>query len=79
MSDYLVPQADGLMMRPAGSWGAEKPDYLARYLAMFTISMREKPWRVVCQELCKTAGKGSWVDSFLGICNLQKCKLRMPA
>lgn len=34
-------------MRPAKPWAATKLDYLARYLAIFTTSMREKPWRAL--------------------------------
>lgn len=44
---YLEPQDDGILMRPMKDWAAEKLDYLERYLAMFTISMRSKPWRAL--------------------------------
>jgi three-Cys-motif partner protein len=40
MDTYLEPQDDGLAMRPAGSWAAEKLDYLKRYVDVFTTSMR---------------------------------------
>lgn len=44
---YLKTQNDGLFMRPARPWTPEKLDYLARYLVMFTTSMRERPWRAL--------------------------------
>ena len=42
MYDYLQTVDDGLPVRPAGSWTAEKLDYLDRYIAVFTTSMRKK-------------------------------------
>jgi three-Cys-motif partner protein len=45
MQTYLQPQADGLLMRPSGSWVVEKLDYLERYINTFLTSMRDKPWR----------------------------------
>jgi three-Cys-motif partner protein len=47
MDTYLQPQSDDLEMRSVKSWAAEKLDYLTRYLAMFTISMRGKSWRAL--------------------------------
>lgn len=44
---YLKAQNDDLLMRPAKPWTAVKLDYLARYLAMFTTAMRERPWRAL--------------------------------
>lgn len=46
MDAFLEPQEDSLPVRPAKPWAAEKLDYLTRYLAMFTTSMRGK-WRVL--------------------------------
>jgi three-Cys-motif partner protein len=45
MHPYLEPEDDGLTMRPAGSWAADKLDYLARYINVFETSMRNK-WTV---------------------------------
>jgi len=45
MHPYLEPEDDGLTMRPAGSWAADKLDYLYRYINVFETSMRNK-WRV---------------------------------
>lgn len=45
MHSYMQPQEDGLPMRSSGSWVAEKLDYLERYINIFEISMRDKPWR----------------------------------
>ena len=45
MEEYLLPADDGLPMRPAGSWAKEKLDYLARYIAVFETSMRQK-WTI---------------------------------
>ena len=45
MHPYLEPEDDGLTMRPAGSWAADKLDYLARYINVFETSMRNK-WKV---------------------------------
>jgi len=45
MHPYLEPEDDGLITRPAGSWAADKLDYLARYINVFETSMRNK-WRV---------------------------------
>ena len=45
MAAYLQPEDDGLPMREAGAWAAEKLDYLARYINVFETSMREK-WPV---------------------------------
>jgi three-Cys-motif partner protein len=42
---YLNCEKDGLLMRDAGAWAAEKLDYLCRYLNIFTTSMRTRPWR----------------------------------
>jgi len=44
-NQYLNDLDDGLVMREAGSWAAEKLDYLCRYLNIFTTSMRLKNWR----------------------------------
>jgi three-Cys-motif partner protein len=43
--NYLEPEDDGLPMRPAGHWAAEKLDYLGRYIDAFETSMRSK-WAV---------------------------------
>lgn len=53
--DYLEPQDDGLPMRPAGPWVAEKLDYLERYIDIFETSMHGKPWR-----------KRHYIDLFAG-------------
>jgi len=45
MNNYLLPVEDGLPMRKAGPWAREKLDYLARYIAVFGVSMRGK-WPV---------------------------------
>ncbi len=45
MPPYLEPQDDGLPMRQAGPWAADKLDYLARYINVFETAMREK-WAV---------------------------------
>jgi three-Cys-motif partner protein len=45
MSNYLVPEDDGLLMRESGSWVAEKLDYLKRYVYIFETSMYAQPWR----------------------------------
>lgn len=47
MDAFLKPQEDGLPVRPAKTWAAEKLDYLARYIAMFTNSMRNLSWRAL--------------------------------
>jgi three-Cys-motif partner protein len=45
MYDYLTRVDDGLLMRRAGPWAAEKLDYLRRYIEVFETSMRNK-WPV---------------------------------
>ena len=55
MHPYLRPEDDGLPMRQSGSWVAEKLDYLERYINIFEISMRNKPWR-----------KRHYIDLFAG-------------
>ena len=45
MSNYLEPQADGLLMRKSGPWVAEKLHYLERYINIFENSMHAQPWR----------------------------------
>jgi len=45
MPDYLQPEEDGLPMREAGAWAAEKLDYLARYINVFETAMRDK-WKI---------------------------------
>ena len=45
MNSLLLPQDDGLPMRPSGLWVAEKLDYLERYINIFETSMHKKPWR----------------------------------
>jgi len=45
LSNYLLPEEDGLIMQEYGSWTAEKLDYLARYIDVFETAMRQK-WRV---------------------------------
>lgn len=45
MNNYLIPEDDGLLMRPAGAWAEEKLDYLNRYINVFETAMyrtREK-------------------------------------
>jgi three-Cys-motif partner protein len=42
MYHYLDPVDDGLLMRPSGSWVAEKLDYLHRLIDVFETSMRDK-------------------------------------
>lgn len=55
MESYLQSQEDGLLMRPSGSWVAEKLDYLERYINIFETSMHSKPWR-----------KRHYIDLFAG-------------
>ena len=45
MRAYLEAEDDGLPMREAGAWAAEKLDYLARYIDVFETSMRQK-WHI---------------------------------
>jgi len=45
MQAYLEAKDDGLPMRKSGAWAAEKLDYLARYIDVFEISMRQK-WHI---------------------------------
>jgi len=40
MPNYLQPEDDGLLMRPAGAWAAIKLDYLVRYIDVFETAMR---------------------------------------
>jgi len=42
MYTYLEPQDDGLPTRETGKWARVKLDYLARYIAVFESSMRDK-------------------------------------
>lgn len=42
MYNYLDRVNDGLLMRPAGLWAAEKLDYLHRYITVFETSMRNR-------------------------------------
>jgi three-Cys-motif partner protein len=44
---FLECEEDGLHMRDAGPWAAEKLDYLCRYLNAFTVSMHNSPWRKI--------------------------------
>jgi len=55
MPAYLQPEEDGLPMREFGPWVVEKLDYLERYINVFEISMRDKPWR-----------KRHYIDLFAG-------------
>lgn len=41
-SPNLLPEQDGLPMRPAGRWAILKLDYLMRYIDVFETSMRQK-------------------------------------
>jgi len=43
--NYLLPEEDGLQMTEYGLWTAEKLDYLARYINVFEIAMRQR-WPV---------------------------------
>jgi len=45
MNNYLLPEDDGLQMRPCGAWTAIKLDYLARYINIFEKAMRGK-WQL---------------------------------
>lgn len=45
MHPYLEPEDDGLLMRPAGPWAADKLDYLVRYINAFETAMRNR-WAV---------------------------------
>ena len=56
MYTYLQEADDGLPMRSAGPWAAEKLDYLARYIAVFTKSMRGK-WQLNYIDLQAGPGK----------------------
>jgi len=40
--EYLQPVPDGLVTRPSGSWGAEKLDYVRRYIDIFETAMKSK-------------------------------------
>lgn len=42
---FLQPEDDGLLMRKAGNWTAEKLYYLNRYLDIFTTGMHTQPVR----------------------------------
>ena len=44
MSDFLLPNDDGLPMRPSGRWVEIKLDYLARFINVFETAMKGK-WR----------------------------------
>lgn len=40
--EYLQPVPDGLVTRPSGPWGAEKLDYVRRYIDIFETAMKSK-------------------------------------
>ena len=45
MDKYLLPEDDGLPVRPSGDWAQDKLFYVKHYVDTFENSMREKPWR----------------------------------
>lgn len=45
MDKYLLPEADGLEVRPSGDWAKDKLFYVKHYIDTFEKSMRSKPWR----------------------------------
>ena len=45
MEKYLLPENDGLAVRPSGIWAKDKLFYLKKYISVFETSMRGKPWR----------------------------------
>lgn len=45
MDKYLLPEDDGLRVRPSGDWAQDKLFYVKHYIDTFEKSMREKPWR----------------------------------
>lgn len=45
MEKYLLPEDDGLPIRPSGDWAQDKLFYIKHYIDTFEKSMRTKPWR----------------------------------
>jgi three-Cys-motif partner protein len=45
MDKYLLPENDGLPIRPSGDWAQDKLFYVKHYIDTFERSMRERPWR----------------------------------
>lgn len=45
MDKYLLPEDDGLPVRPSGDWAQDKLFYVKHYIDTFEKSMRGKPWR----------------------------------
>lgn len=48
MGSYLLPENDDLPARTFKKWTLEKLDYLQRYIDLFEVSMRDKPWCARC-------------------------------
>lgn len=45
MDKYLLPEDDGLPVRPSGDWAQDKLFYVKHYIDTFEKSMRSKQWR----------------------------------
>ena len=45
MDKYLLPEDDGLPVRPSGDWAKDKLFYVKHYIDTFEKSMRKKEWR----------------------------------
>lgn len=58
----LTTAADGLLLRDAGYWSKDKLTYLARYMDIFTTSMRQK-WSTVYVDLFAGPGKSKVRDT----------------
>ena len=58
----LTTTDDGLLLREVGDWSKEKLHYVARYMDIFTTSMREK-WILVYADLFAGPGKSRIRDT----------------
>lgn len=45
MEKYILPEEDGLTVRPSGDWAQDKLFYVKHYIGTFEKSMRTKQWR----------------------------------
>jgi three-Cys-motif partner protein len=62
-SEYRASQADGLPARVSGAWAREKLEYLAKYMSIFNVGMKNK-WERVYIDLM--AGPGRCVEDDTG-------------
>jgi three-Cys-motif partner protein len=62
-SEYRTSKEDGLPSRVSGPWAREKLEYLAKYMSIFNVGMRNK-WDRVFLDLL--AGPGRCVESDAG-------------